>query len=548
VSSRIVALGFALVLVASLAGLAVAVDGAHSATSQPDGPHIEAVYPNPLAEGDAGEYVLLDIPVATNLTGWTLSDGETTISLPNATVSGHVAVTAEPNVTGNLTSASLLALNESLGLANGGDNITLHDGERAVDETTYEDAADAELWNRTASGWAWEHLGATNFTAVRTSASTARAFVLPDAPDIPVKVLESAERRILLAGYTFSSTRVTDALKQAAERGVEVQVLVDDAPVGGMSARQARVLDDLTRAGVPVEVIGGDWARYDYHHAKYAVVDDRALVMTENWKPSGVGGHSNRGWGAVVRGETADALAKIFRADAGWRDTVSWNVFRANRTFESDDVANESYPTNFEPKTIPVENVQLLAAPDNAEAALIRRLDRANESIDVIQAAIGSRQQSFLQAAIRAAERGVRVRILLSNAWYSEEENSALAGWLNRKAEAENLPLEAKIVKPGSRFEDIHAKGVIIDNDTVVVGSMNWNNNSARENREVALVLESRAAGRYYGRVFDADWKGGNGDGGLDIGVDSPLPVGIVAAVVGVFVLAVVVARRIRFE
>ncbi|MFB6298293.1 MAG: phospholipase D-like domain-containing protein, partial [Salinirussus sp.] len=55
----------------------------------------------------------------------------------------------------------------------------------------------------------------------------------------------------------------------------------------------------------------------------------------------------------------------------------------------------------------------------------------------------------------------------------------------------------------------IHAKGVIVDGDRAVVGSLNWNNHSARENREVALVLQGEAAGRYFTRVFRADWRGG---------------------------------------
>jgi phosphatidylserine/phosphatidylglycerophosphate/cardiolipin synthase-like enzyme len=543
VSLRAAALAVVLV-VASLSGPAMAV-GNESVEKQPDGPHIEAIYPNPLADGDAGEYVLLDVPQRTNLTGWTLGDGETTVGLPNTTVEGQVAVTSDPNATNR--SAPALAVNESPSLANGGEELTLADGGEVVDEAAYEDAPDAELWNRTADGWAWEHLGATNFAAVRTDAASARAFVLPDAPAVPIDVLDSAQRRILLAGYSFASERAVRVLKQAAERGVEVRVLVDDAPVGGISERQGRLLDDLTRAGVPVEVIGGDWARYDFHHPKYAVVDDRALVMTENWKPSGTGGRSNRGWGAVVEGKIADRLAAIFRADADWRDTASWSTFRANRTFEEDETANESYPTTFEPQNVSIESAQLLAAPDNAESALIERLDGADESIDVVQASIGSRKQPFLQAAIRAAERGVEVRILLGGAWYSEEDNGALAEWLNEKADAENLSLEAKVAESGSRFEKIHAKGVIIDGEEVVVGSMNWNNNSARENREIALVLDGKAAGNYYGQVFDADWTGGE-ERGLDIGTDTPLPVGVVAAVIGVTLLATVVARRIDFE
>ena len=237
----------------------------------------------------------------------------------------------------------------------------------------------------------------------------------------------------------------------------------------------------------------------------------------------------------------------MFRADADWRDTASWELFSANRTFETDEQANESYPTNFEPKTVPVEGVQLLAAPDNAETALIERLDGADESIDVVQASIDGQRQPFLQATIRAAERGVDVRILLSSEWYTEEENAALADWLNAKAETEDLPIEAKVADPGSRFEKIHAKGVIIDREAAVVGSMNWNNNSARENREIALVLDGNGVGNYYGRVFDADWEGDD-ERGLDVGDESPLPVGIVAAVVGVTLLAGVVGRRIRFE
>jgi phosphatidylserine/phosphatidylglycerophosphate/cardiolipin synthase-like enzyme len=531
-------------VVASLSGPAMAA-GNESVEQQPDGPHIETVYPNPLADDDAGEYVLLDVPRETNLTGWTLGDDETTIALSNTTVEGRVAVTNDPNATN--ISASVLAANESLSLANGGEELALADGGRVVDEAAYEDAPDAEVWNRTADGWAWEHRGATNFSVARSDVSTARAFVLPDAPGVPIDMLESAQQRILLAGYSFASERAARALKRATERGVEVRVVVDDAPVGGISERQGRLLDDLTRAGVPVEVIGGDWARYDFHHPKYAVVDDRALVMTENWKPSGIGGRSSRGWGAVVEGDIADRLAAIFRADTGWRDTASWSTFRANRTFEEDETANESYPTNFEPKNVSIESAQLLAAPDNAESALIERLDGAEESIDVVQAAIGSRKQPFLQAAIRAADRGVEVRILLGGAWYSEEDNGALAKWLNEKADAENLSLEAKVAESGSRFEKIHAKGVIIDGEEVVVGSMNWNNNSARENREIALLLDGEEAGNYYGQVFDADWTGGE-ERGLDTGTDTPLPVGVIAAVIGVTLLAAVVARRIDFE
>ncbi|EMA44250.1 hypothetical protein [Halococcus saccharolyticus] len=63
------------------------------------------------------------------------------------------------------------------------------------------------------------------------------------------------------------------------------------------------------------------------------------------------------------------------------------------------------------------------------------------------------------------------------------------------------------------------------------------NNNSADENCEVAVVLKEKEVGNYYGEVFMTDWEGG--DSGSGSGDDSPLPVGVVATVIGVMVLAV---------
>jgi phosphatidylserine/phosphatidylglycerophosphate/cardiolipin synthase-like enzyme len=331
------------------------------------------------------------------------------------------------------------------------------------------------------------------------------------------------------------------ALAAAERRGVQVRVLVDDGPVGGITRREAAVLDSLADGGVDVEVIGGARARYEFHHAKYAVVDDRALVLTENWKPSGTGGHGSRGWGVVVPGEaTARELAEVFRADVGWNDTRSWERFRRGQSFEPSSPANETYPTRFAPETVPVESVTLVTAPDNAESAVVSLLRSANDSVRVEQMSVGGRRQPFVRATLAAARRGVEVRILLSDAWYVEEENRELVRWLNERATAEGLPLAARVADPRG-FEKIHAKGVVVDGEHVVVGSLNWNNHSARQNREVAVVLHGEKAGRYYGRVFDADWRA-SGDG-------SRLPLGLVAVVAVAVAGAAAVARReVRFD
>jgi phosphatidylserine/phosphatidylglycerophosphate/cardiolipin synthase-like enzyme len=414
---------------------------------------------------------------------------------------------------------------------------------RTVDAVRYVDAPEGKIVTWSEGGPVWEPLGATDRPVVTAESGPVTAFTLPDSPGVVFETLRSAEKRILLAGYTYTSPRVTDALIAAARRGVTVEVLVDAEPVGGLTRREARLLDRLTAAGVNVTVLGGPRARYDFHHAKYAVVDSRALVTTENWKPAGVGGNASRGWGVVTAQRAiVDGLTETFRADAGWRDGRPWTAYRTHRQFEParSPPANGTYPSPRDPERVRVQNTHLLVAPDNAEQSVRRVLAEADDRILVEQVSLGGPGHPFVRETIEAAQRGVHVRILLSGAWYAREENQRLADRLNERAEREELPLSVRIADPRGRFEKIHAKGVVVDDAHALVGSLNWNNNSVRENREVALLLEGEGVGNYYARAFEADWRASGDRLRLRIGL---------IAVVGLAALLVVIrAGRIRFE
>jgi hypothetical protein len=412
---------------ATAANATATVNGTTAANATADAPpEIVAVYPNPVADGDAGEFVIVRFPEETAVRNWSLADGESNASLPNATVSGRVAVSPDPEVARNLTDARVLALADDLALANGGETVRLvrvyatnssaTASSATVSTVTYESAPEGERWHRAESGsktadgsdrggdWRWTPLGATDFKVARTGPTEARAFVLPDAPEVPLETVRSADRRVLLAGYTFASPRVADALAAASRRGVEVRVLVDDAPVGGLSRRSAKLLDSLVARGVEVRVLGGPRARYAFHHAKYAVADDRALVTTENWKPAGTGGHSSRGWGTVTTQPAAvERLVAVFRADAGARDATPWAAVRDSVDGTETTPATAAFPADVDPDRLRVDGGRVLVAPDNAETAVVRALDDATESVSVIQLRVGGRSQPFVRALVRAA-------------------------------------------------------------------------------------------------------------------------------------------------
>ncbi|MEM4780353.1 MAG: phospholipase D-like domain-containing protein [Halalkalicoccus sp.] len=535
---------FVLVLaLASAASVAAATTGGGQADG-PSGPEgagetnatIVEVYPNTNHPGNAGEYLVVDFPSATDLARFSLTDGKTTTGLGNDTVSGAVAFSRAPEITREKVSYPVYELPDHFAMAQSGETIRLYNDGRLVSSTSYERAPQGERW--LADRGEWRPRGATSFEARDLPAERVTAFSLPDSPEIPIEVLDGANERLYLGGYSLESEPAVEELLAAHERGVEVRVLVDGTPVGGQSEAEADALDRLADAGIEVRVFDGPTTRYRFHHPKYAVADERALVMTENWKPAGTGGQSSRGWGLVVESRpVADELAAVFEADAGWEDTADWDRSLAGTLVEADPADGE-FPSGFAPTTADVESVRVVTAPDNAEDETVALLRSAEESILIKQATI-AHDHAFLREAIAAAERGVEVRILLDASWYVADENEAVVRYLDDQAESGGLPIEARLIDPDG-FEKLHAKGVIVDDRRTMVGSINWNDNSVKNNREVALVVESEPIAAHFDRVFEADWTD-------ERRWAVPAGVGLgVAAAAGTAVL--VGSRLIRFE
>jgi phosphatidylserine/phosphatidylglycerophosphate/cardiolipin synthase-like enzyme len=566
-TASVAAVALGLLVLTSAAPIAAAGDvgsgtgsGVASAESDPDGvvagsddapgnrtlvamrPRIVELFPNPTAAENRGEYLVVRLPERGN---WSLSDGYHEAAVP-ANASGVVALSMDPaNATallgdenavpgnGGVGEPELRALDGYFPLAASGDRIELRRNGTAVAVVDYDRAPEGHRWR---ADWGeWRPRGYEARSVVETEAATVTPFVLPDSPDVPVEALRAADERLLLAGYTLASERVADLLVAAAERGVEVRVLVEGSPVGGFSGRSARLLDRVSAAGVEVRVLDGDPERFRFHHAKYAVADDRAVVLTENWKASGTGGRTNRGWGVVTGGTrsptadgtVADDLAALFRADAAASDARTWTAFRGDTEFHESGRANESYPTRFEPPAATTADVELLTTPGNAADRLVARIDAADDRVLGVVPRTGGPDNRIVRALRRAADRGVDVHLLVSGAWYDREENRALVDALADE------PIEVAISEPRGRFGKVHAKGLVVD-DTAVVGSLNWNEGAATENREVLLAVEDESVAAFYARAYAADWRGG--------GVH--LPVGLLGGLGAALAVAGAVARR----
>src|SRR5579859_3034718 len=126
-------------------------------------------------------------------------------------------------------------------------------------------------------------------------------FVEPAAGETPVlHAIEGAQRSVWVEVYLLTDRNVINALEDAANRGVDVRVLLELNPYGSGSTNPQQTLQELQAAGVKAE--GADPV-YHYTHEKAIIVDGATLeVLTANLTKSGLGGSSynkNREYGII---------------------------------------------------------------------------------------------------------------------------------------------------------------------------------------------------------------------------------------------------------
>lgn len=111
----------------------------------------------------------------------------------------------------------------------------------------------------------------TGYTAFAPRASYALCFV-PDGAScetLLVDTINATRRSLRIQAYYFTSTPIAQAVKQAKERGVDVQVIVDQSQAG----EKYTTATYLKNAGIPVVVD----TKPAIAHNKVMIFDDRAV-------------------------------------------------------------------------------------------------------------------------------------------------------------------------------------------------------------------------------------------------------------------------------
>jgi len=312
-------------------------------------------------------------------------------------------------------------------------------------------------------------------------ASKVELYVQPDdGVQHLLSLIDGAHRSIRLKVYLWTPSRqdVIDAIGRAVQRGVSVRVLLEREPAGGRPSMD--VISALRDEGVDLRF--SKPFRFVFVHEKSMVVDDH-FVWFGSGNLTGSTFKANREY--MIVSDRPDWVAEVARVfDADWRG-----------------------------KRIDLSGAHLVWSPDrtvrgvregNSRHVVLSLIDNARSTLFLEQA--GMVDEEVIAALSNAVKRGVYVRLVGSPADPKENTYFVPGAERLRKAGVHLRYLPSPYV---------HAKVIVADGNTALVGSINMSQSSLDANRELGAVITAAAEPKAFFRLLrtmERDWKNARPD------------------------------------
>ena len=351
-------------------------------------------------------------------------------------------------------------------------------------------------------------------------------FISPDNSfKLIVNELRNATGSIYLNIYEFTNYFLCNELINALIRNVSVNILLDGSPVGGIADEEKFILNRISNYKGNIRFIINDienkiHKRYVFNHGKYLIIDNKTVIIEScNWAFSGVPKnptYGNREWGITIKNDSVAAFfLKVFLED--W-DKDRCDIYSFNQMdfvipdyfYKDESFYSGLHEPSFEPETftgnffcIPV------FSPDNSFNAIYNMINSANKSIYIQQLYIyknwSEEINPFVELLANKYKQGVEVKVILN---YNPSYDQTNEKCNQTKRYFDEIGIKTKFIYSNwSIFSNVHNKGIIVDNESVLISSINWNENSFLNNREVGIIIKNGELAKYYADVFFYDWN-----------------------------------------
>ena len=287
--------------------------------------------------------------------------------------------------------------------------------------------------------------------------------------------IAGSKTNIRLKIYLFTDSRqdVIEALKAATKRGVDVRILLEKEPCCAAGVN-TQIYLKLREAGLNVQFTKA--FKFVFTHEKSFVIDDAsAIISTSNITGSSFA--SNREYQVVL--DDAVSVAEIARVfDADWK---------------GEDINLRDAKLIWSPSLTTGAGL----VKGNARERLVGFIRGATKSLRVQHQ--NASDEEILRELLAAQSRGVAVSFITSPKELSATND--LSG-LERMQKA---GVQVRYLL--SQY--VHAKVMLRDDNSAIIGSINLTGNSLNSNRELAVQLEGGAAVAQLSAQLETDFKSG---------------------------------------
>jgi len=331
----------------------------------------------------------------------------------------------------------------------------------------------------------------------------------PEGKNFFPKIFTDVEKakssvHILMFGWREGEvgTKLTDLLLGKMKEGVEVRIILDAAgskPYGPAKPMFTKLADGGAQIVVndtfPPDEDGlyPDHTSFDWSQDDVGRADHRKLYVVDG-KVAWIGGAGVEDH--FANGKFHDVMVRVTGNVVRQAQALFLMSFRAHGGPLPADLS-KYFPQQPDPGTIPIAILQTVPGGFVSATQAIRQLiDHARTRLDIMNPYVTD--ADMIQRLVAAAKRGVKVRIVVSQASNNPQATAALEDHYS-----ELIHAGAQIWEyPGAV---VHAKIVVAD-DTVVFGTVNFDAWSLYRNYEIAMMARSpAAAARFEERVFGPD-------------------------------------------
>jgi len=352
--------------------------------------------------------------------------------------------------------------------------------------------------------------------------------------------LEGVDSEFTMGMYDFSAPHIGDAMVGIASRDIPFTLVYDGKPPAGVG-KPGNKLNDKTEDEIIAEVNskaqssfvhekaslnkGGLWA--NAYHIKVAVDhSNRFWLSSGNWQSSNQPiidpqedfktylKNNNREWHIII---SNPSLAKIYH-DFLQYDFVQSKAKNEGQGLLPMDMANsqdyllvqndlvdlnatpiQKFPAKvFEFNQGNKLRIQPLLTPDNYLPQIIPLLENAKSKIHF--------QNQYIHITNTSSDSYTQLLTTLLNKSKELECKIILRNEGNVRLMVENLVnfgFDPGIIRIQN---NCHNKGIILDDEILVLGSHNYSNYGVEWNRDASLIIYDKEIAAYYSSVYQFDW------------------------------------------